>query len=215
MTDKGQTADDRRQTAGTRQEGKDSRVRTATVTNGTMDDRGRCSLKCTSRPSAVWRLLSLVLLLASLKPAPLRAEQMGGPMMGPPPMGRMMHGDSPAMMLHMVLRQADLTPDQRTQVQKIMEADHQNLRTLFAQLQAANSQLAEKLLAPGTVQAADLAPQVQQITQLRQQLMEQGVKTALAVRAVLTPQQLAKVAKTKDRMEKLQAEMRSIFEGND
>jgi Spy/CpxP family protein refolding chaperone len=161
------------------------------------------------------RLLSLVWLLACVSPAPLLADPMGGPMMGPPPMGRMMHGDSPAMILHMVMKQADLTPDQRHQVQQIMEADHQQLRTLFAQLQAANSQLADKLLAPGTVQAADLAPQVQQITQLRQQLMEQGVKTALAIRAVLTPQQLAKVAQTKDRVEKLQAEMRSLFEGND
>jgi Spy/CpxP family protein refolding chaperone len=150
------------------------------------------------------------LLFATLGSAPLQAQPMG-----PPPMGRMMHGDSPAMMLHMLIKQANLTPDQQNQVHKIMEADHQSLRTLFTQLQAANNQLADRLFAPGPVQPADLAPQVQQIAQLRQQLMEQGVKTALAVRAVLTPQQLAKVAETKDRMQKLQAEMRSLLEGND
>jgi hypothetical protein len=38
---------------------------------------------------------------------------------------------------------------------------------------------------------------------------------ALAVRAVFTPQQLAKVAQLKDRMDKLQAEMRGLFEGNE
>ena len=130
-------------------------------------------------------------------------------------MGGMMHGDSPAFMLRMVLKQAGLTPDQQNQVHKIMEADHQSLHALFTQLQTANQQLAGKLFGPGPVQAADLTPQVQQITQLRQQLMEQGVKTALAIRAVLTPQQLTKVSQTKDRIEKLQAEMRSIFEGND
>ncbi len=52
-------------------------------------------------------------------------------------------------------------------------------RALFTQLQAANNQLSDKLFAPGTVQAADLQPQVQKVSLLRQQLMEQGVKTAL------------------------------------
>lgn len=157
--------------------------------------------------------------LLSLTTRPLPAQPMGGPPMGGPPMGGpmggMMHGDSPALMLRMVLRQANLTPEQRDQVRRIMEADHQSLRALFTQLQAANNQLSDKLFAPGAVQAADLAPQVQKVTQLRQQLMEQGVKTALAVRAVLTPQQLAKVAQLKDRIEKLQTEMRSLLEGGE
>ena len=150
-------------------------------------------------------ILGIGVALAGLAAAPLHAQ----------PMGHMMRGDSPALMLHMVLKQANLTPDQQNQVRKIMEAEHQNLRALFTQLQAANNQLADKLFAPGTVQAADLTPQVQQIMQLRQQLMEQGVKTALAIRAVLTPEQLAKVAQTKDRIEKLQAEMQSLLAGAD
>ena len=145
----------------------------------------------------------------SLVAAPLQAQPAGGP-----PMGGMMHGDSPAMMLRMVLKQANLTSQQQDQVRKIMEADHQSLRALFTQLQAANNQVAEKLFAPGPVQAADLVPLVQKVTQLRQQLMEQGVKTALAIRAVLTPQQLAKAAQVQARLGKLQAEMRSILEGN-
>ncbi len=147
--------------------------------------------------------------LISFGAVPLQAQPMGGP-----PMGGMMHGDSPAIMLRMVLKQANLTSEQQDQVRKIMEADHQSLRALFTQLQAANNQVAEKLFAPGAVQAADLVPLVQKVTQLRQQLMEQGVKTALAIRAVLTPQQLAKVAQVQARLEQLQAEMRSILEGN-
>ena len=150
------------------------------------------------------------LAFASLGAGPLQAQAGEGPWMG-----RMMHGDSPAMMLRMVLKQAGLTPDQQNQVRQIMEAEHQSLRALFTQLQAANNQLADKLFAPGSVQAADLTPQVQQVMQLRRQLMEQGVKTALAIRAVLTPEQLAKVAQTKDRVEKLQAEMRSLLAGAD
>jgi Spy/CpxP family protein refolding chaperone len=155
------------------------------------------------------------LLLVSLGSTRLLAQPMG-----PPPMMKgmghgPMFGDSPAMMLPLVLRHADLTPDQQAQIHKIMEADHENLRALFKQLQTANDRLTDKLFAPGAVQASDLTPQVQQIMQLRQQLMEQGVKTALAIRAVLKPEQLAKVSQLKDRMQKLQAEMHSVLEGSD
>jgi len=156
------------------------------------------------------------LLLVSLAPTRLLAQPMGPPPMMMKGMGHNpMFGDSPAMMLPLVLRHADLTPDQQAQVHKIMEADHENLQTLFKQLQAANDQLTDKLFAPGPVQASDLTPQVQQIMQLRQQLMEQGMKTALAIRAVLKPEQLAKVSQLKDRMQKLQTEMRSVLEGTD
>jgi len=102
-------------------------------------------------------------------------------------------------------KQANPTSEQQDQVRKSMDSDHQSLRVLFTQLRAANNQRSDKLLATGTVQAADLEPQVQKIAQLRQQLMEQGVKTTLAVRAVLTPQQLANAAQLKDQLQKLRA----------
>jgi len=167
-------------------------------------------------------VLAAVAALISSATAPLQAQPMGGPPMGGPPMmggphmGRMMPpGDSPAMLLPMVLKQADLTPDQHSQVRKIMDADHQSLRALFARLQTANQQLADKLFSPGNLQPADLTPLVQHITELRQQLMQQGVKTALAVRAVLTPEQLTKVSQLRGRVEKLQTEMRSLMQGDD
>lgn len=156
------------------------------------------------------------LLLVSLSATTLQAEPLGPPPMMMRGMGgpHMMFGDGPGIMLPLVLRHANLTSDQQAQVHKIMDAERQNLQALFKQLQAANDQLADKLFAPGAVQASELTPQVQQITQLRQQLMEQGLKTALAIRAVLTPEQLAKVSQLKDRMQKLQSEMRSVLEGD-
>lgn len=149
------------------------------------------------------------------------AQPMGFPPGAPPHMmrghGRSMMGEGPGpgLMLPLVLNHAGLTSAQSDQVHKIMEADHDALRALFNQLQAANDDLASKLFAAGNVQAADLAPQVQRITQLRQQLMEQGLKTTLAIRAVLKPEQLTKVAQLKTRMDKLQAEMRSIMDSKD
>ncbi len=158
-------------------------------------------------------LLTAVVLTACV---PTAAGAQG---LGPAPMmGRgheRMFGEGGAMMLPLVLKHAQLTAEQTKQVQAIMETDRQTLRALFNQLETANAQLTDKLFKTGVVQAADLTPEVQRIGQLRQQLMEQGIKTALSIRAVLTPQQLAQVSQLKDRIEKLHAEMRSIYEGND
>ena len=59
--------------------------------------------------------------------------------------------------------------------------------------------------------AEDLTGQVQRAAQLREQLMQEGLKVALEVRALLTPDQLAKAAQLKDRVRALRAEMRSLF----
>jgi Spy/CpxP family protein refolding chaperone len=56
---------------------------------------------------------------------------------------------------------------------------------------------------------------VQRLTQLREQLMQEGVKVALQVRAVLTPEQLAKASELKSRMKSLHTEMRNLFKEKD
>ena len=160
-------------------------------------------------------LARVALLVASMLAAPALAHPpLGGSFMGGPPMGDTMMGDGPGMMLPLILNRSDLTANQREQIHQIMDADHQALRALFKQLQAANEDLANRLFAPGKVQQTDLTPQVQRVMQLRQQLMEQGLKTALAIRAVLTPEQLAKTAQLKDRLQQLRTEMRTLLEGD-
>ncbi len=155
----------------------------------------------------------LVAAWLALVPARLYADPFGSfHMMG---RGGTLLGDSGGMMLPLLLKHVHLTPEQTKQVQAIMDGDRQNLRSLLTQLQTANDQLASKMFAPGNVQPADLAPQIQTVNQLRQQLMERGVKTALAIRTVLTPEQLTKAAQLKDRLQKVHAEMRSLFEGED
>ncbi len=152
------------------------------------------------------------LLLSGLLSLVARAEPPGhGPLMGP---GRLF-GDRGGMLLPLLLKHAKLTPEQGQQVQKIMQSDRATLRNLSQQLEAANDQLADKLFAPGKVEIGDLTPRLQHIGQLRQQLLEQGMKTALAVRAILTPEQLAKVNQLKDQLRKLHKEMRSLLEDTD
>jgi Spy/CpxP family protein refolding chaperone len=80
------------------------------------------------------------------------------------------------------------------------------------QLRRAQEELADKLIAPGQVQVADVQPQLQQIGQLREQLLQNSAQIALDVRAILTPEQLAKAGQVKTRMQQLRVEMRQLFE---
>jgi Spy/CpxP family protein refolding chaperone len=124
--------------------------------------------------------------------------------------GRMM-GDAPGMLLPLVLKGVDLTDEQEKQVHGIMAAHRATFRTLFSELQSAHKDVADKLFAPGDVRAEDLTVQMQRVAQLREQLMREGLKVALEVRGLLTPEQLAKAAELKERIRELRTEMRGLF----
>ena len=132
-----------------------------------------------------------------------------GPM--PPPPGMRWMGDGPGMMLPLLLRGADLTDQQKTQIKTIMAAHRGTLRPLFQQLRTAHEELATKLLAPGDIQTGDLTPQLQQIARLREQLSQEGLAVMLEVRKVLTAEQLAKAAQRRERMQALRQEMQGLF----
>jgi Spy/CpxP family protein refolding chaperone len=72
--------------------------------------------------------------------------------------------------------------------------------------------MANKLFSAERLQEADLAPQVQEISQLRNQLTEQGLRVVLEIRGVLTAEQLAKASQLKSQMESLHSQMRSLWE---
>ena len=183
--------------------------------------RGRIALEIALVSSALWWSL------ASAEPPPPPFGEPPGPPPGDVrfgtagPGGPMFFehhvemGEGPGPMLPLILRHARLTPEQHEKVQHIMEADRDNLHKLFKQLEQENEGLSDKLFAAGDVKFADVKPQLTEIADLRRQLMEQGVKTTLAIRAVLTPAQLAKVTDLKQRIDKLHAEMRQLMERND
>jgi Spy/CpxP family protein refolding chaperone len=127
--------------------------------------------------------------------------------MGP---SRMME-DGPGMLLPLVLKGVDLTDAQEKRVQEIMAAHRARLRTLFGELQAAHRDLGDKLFAPGDVRFEDFTIQMQQIGELRERLMQEGLKVAIEVRGLLTPEQLARAAEIKDRMRTLRTEMQELF----
>ena len=126
-----------------------------------------------------------------------------------PPM--MWMGDGPGMMLPMLLRGLDLTDEQEAQIKTIMSNNRGKLRPLFQQLRTLHEEVANKLLTTGDIGRDDLAPQLQQMEQIRGQLMEEGLTVMLEVRKVLTAEQLTKAGQLKERMQALHQEMRGLF----
>jgi Spy/CpxP family protein refolding chaperone len=103
-----------------------------------------------------------------------------------------MKGGGPGRLIHLLLRSTDLTPDQETQAHQILDAGRVAVQDLFTQLHQADNDLANLLLGAQEVQPAALAAQQALIAQLHQQLAQHEATTVLAIRAILTPDQLAK-----------------------
>jgi Spy/CpxP family protein refolding chaperone len=109
-----------------------------------------------------------------------------------------------------MIRSANLSPEQQAKVRAILSAHRAAIRPMIEQLRQAQQELGARLLAPGPVQTADIQPQLQRIGQLRDRLAQDSAQAALEVRAVLTPEQLARVAQTKERLRQLRDEMRQL-----
>jgi Spy/CpxP family protein refolding chaperone len=154
--------------------------------------------------------------LAALWVAPAAAQPPHDPDDLPPPMmARGMPGgpggDAPGMVIPLMLRGTHLSAEQRDKVKALMAANRDRLRTLFAELQSANDALAARLVGPGPVDAAALAPDVERVARARQALMEHGLTVALGLRSILTPAQLAAVTQKRAKLEDLQRQMRELM----
>jgi len=113
-------------------------------------------------------------------------------------------------MLPLMIKGAELTDAQRAQVKQIVANHRPQFESLVKQLRAARENLEARLFGKDTVTAADLAPALQQIGQLRSQLMQESLLVALEIRSIMTPDQLAKAAQFRDRLSALRQEMQSL-----
>jgi Spy/CpxP family protein refolding chaperone len=151
-----------------------------------------------------------------LSAGPLAAQPMSSPpehagmhhMGGMGRMGGMHDGGSAFMML---LRSADLTAAQRGQLRDILQAQKAQMKAVHRQFRQVHEQLAEKLLSPGTVTAAELAPLEQKALHCQQQIDHGMIDTALAIRNILTPDQLSRVSQVHQKLESLHAQIRSVM----
>ena len=114
-------------------------------------------------------------------------------------------------MLPMLLRSANLTADQKTQVRQIMANHRAAFRDLFNQLRAVQQDMSTKLFSTGAVQEADLTADNQQIAALRSQLAQEGLKVVLEIRNILTTDQLTSVAQRYQQLQSVREQMRNMW----
>ena len=155
----------------------------------------------------VTMVMILMLTAAAGLAGPAAGQGMGADMGRGGPWGR-----DGSMALPFLIRSANLSAEQETKVRGILSSHRTATRNALEQLRRAQDELADKLLAAGPIQNADLQPQLQQIGQLREQLLQDSAQIALEVRAVLTSDQLARAGQVKARMKQLQSEMHLLFD---
>lgn len=151
-------------------------------------------------------LLAFGLLAVSAMPMAAFAAYGGRGPGGPDAFG----GPMP-MPLMMILRHVNLTADQQSQIQQILEANFTQNQPLMQQLRSTRESIADKILSPGKVSAADLAPMQAQEARLHQQLAQNMAATALKLRAVLTPEQLSQAASLHSKIKALHDQMRALM----
>ncbi len=105
-----------------------------------------------------------------------------------------------------------LSDAQRDQVKQIERAGWEQARGTFQQMRSVHEQVMARLLAPGSVTEADLAPLVQQEQTLRAQLDQQRLEAALQMRQVLTPQQLAEAAAKRQQLDSLRDQEHQLMQ---
>ena len=110
------------------------------------------------------------------------------------------------------LKGVTLTPEQQTQIHQIMQTSWNTAKPLAEQLRTDRKQIADLLASTGAVTAAQLTPIQQQAEQVRQQLDSQRLATALQIRALLTPAQLAQSAQVHQQLASLHQQERAIFQ---
>lgn len=161
-------------------------------------NRGRCVLMAVAAMAAAVSVVG--------QPRPAAAQGFRGPD------GHGAFGGWPG--LPALIKNVGLTDVQQGQVRQIVANHRPQFEGLLRQLRGAREALDAKLYGPGPVTAADLDPLVRQIDALRSQLTQEGLRVALEIRGILTPEQLAKADQTRQRLSELRRQMRDLLQGH-
>ena len=105
-----------------------------------------------------------------------------------------------------------LNDAQKTQMKSIEQAGWAQAKPTMEQVRAIHEQIVARMLAPGNVSEADLAPLVTQEEQLRTQLDQLKLSTGLQMRAVLTASQLADAATKHTQLVSLHEQERAVVD---
>ncbi len=124
-----------------------------------------------------------------------------------------MHGgmDALGVPLPLLLRAANLTDAQKQQIHTIFEKRRAAREAEHQQLKAAKEAIAAKFTSTGVVASSDLSSSVATMNQVRDRMMNERIQDAIAIRNVLTPAQLTKIAATKAKLDSIHAEMKALW----
>ena len=111
-----------------------------------------------------------------------------------------------------LFRGLDLTDAQQSQIKSIEKAGWAQAKPTMEQVRAIHEQIMSRMLSPGTVSEADLAPLVTQEETLRNQLDQARISAGLQMRQVLTPAQLAEAASKHEQLVSLHEQEHAVVE---
>ena len=118
-------------------------------------------------------------------------------------------------MLPALLRSVNLTDEQRTEVRSIVDRRRPRLMKLFAKVNAAQRDMADRILGAEAVTDESLDALVARLEHARSDLMREGVQIVLDARELLTEDQLTELVETRERYRDLQSEMRRLLRPDD
>jgi Spy/CpxP family protein refolding chaperone len=139
-------------------------------------------------------LVGAVLLGAGLLALPLRAQEMRH------------HGRGGSLSL--LMRAAQLTADQKTQVHSIMQANRSTFRDIFSQLGPLRQKLNSQLFSTGTADPNILS----QISSLQSQLAQARLSVFQQVWQLLNSTQQSQVASVYSQLQASNAQRRSVWQ---
>lgn len=140
-------------------------------------------------------LVVAILLGIGLVAAPVRAQQM-------------QHHGRGGGELALLMRGAQLTADQKTQVHSIMQANRSTFRDIFSQLSPLRQKLNDQLFSTGTADPALLS----QINALRDQLEQARLNVFQQVWQLLNSAQQSQVALVYSQLQASNAQRRSVWQ---
>ena len=166
------------------------------------------------------KIRTIVPILVIACTVPILAHAQSGPGYAPIPAGPMMMNPPPPPAAPTLpppfmaaLRAADLTPAQQDKMRQIMDSGRDQSDAAMAQLHTIHQQIADKLLGTAPVSEADLAPLSQRALQVDQQVQQQWLRTALRVRAILTPDQLSRMNSFHRQVTAINAQIEALMHG--
>jgi len=126
---------------------------------------------------------------------------------------RQMRNTTFGLLSDRLLNGLELTEAQETKVEEIKDAFWETRRAFLGELVPVWREVADKLLGPNSVTEEDVEAQIAQLVRFSDQYRRDGLKMALELRKMLTPEQLARATEITQEARSLRGELRGVYRG--